>query len=32
MEMYVSDMSVTLFGKGKVLKESIPASSNWEKV
>lgn len=32
LEMYVSETSVALFGKGKSLKESIPASSNWEKV
>ena len=32
LEIYVSDTSVALFGKGKLLKESIPASSNWEKV
>jgi hypothetical protein len=32
LEMYVSDTSVALFGNGKALKESIPASSTWEKV
>jgi predicted nucleic-acid-binding Zn-ribbon protein len=32
LEMYVSDTSVALFGKGKSLKESIPASNTWEKV
>jgi predicted nucleic-acid-binding Zn-ribbon protein len=32
LEMYVSDTSVALFGKGKSLKESIRASKNWEKV
>ena len=32
LEIYVSDTSVALFGKGKSLKESIPASSNWAKV
>ena len=32
LEMYVSDVSVALFGKGKALQESLPASSNWEKV
>ena len=31
LEMYVSDTSVALFGKGKSLKESIPASSNRDK-
>ena len=29
LEIYVSDPSVALFGNGKSLKESIPASSNW---
>ena len=32
LEIYVSDTAVALFGKGKPLKESIPDSSNWEKV
>ena len=32
LEIYFSDTSVALFGKGKSLKESIPDSSNWEKV
>lgn len=32
LEIYVSDTAVALFGKGKSLKESIPASINWEKV
>ena len=32
LEIYVSDTSVALFGKGKSLRESIPESSNWGNV
>lgn len=32
LQMYVSDTSVALFGKGKTLKECLATSSNWTKV
>jgi len=31
LEIYFSETSVALFGKGKSLTESIPESTNWEK-
>jgi predicted nucleic-acid-binding Zn-ribbon protein len=32
IEIYTSEISTTLFGKGKSLKDSIAISDNWKKV
>ncbi|KXK11145.1 MAG: hypothetical protein UZ14_CFX002002954 [Chloroflexi bacterium OLB14] len=32
IQMHVAEYSAAIFGKGKSLKESIQASSNWKKV
>ena len=32
IEIYTSEISTTLFGKGKSLKDSIAISENWKKV
>jgi predicted nucleic-acid-binding Zn-ribbon protein len=32
VEIYASEISVTLFGKGKPLKDCITSAENWKKV
>ena len=32
VEIYVMENSASFFGKGKELKDSVPASENWKKV
>ena len=32
MEVYAQEISATLFGKGKTIKDCIPNSENWKKL
>lgn len=32
LEIHVEETAAAIFGKGKSLKEAIPASTNWKKV
>lgn len=32
LELLIEEHAAAIFGKGKALKEAVPASSNWEKV
>jgi predicted nucleic-acid-binding Zn-ribbon protein len=32
IEMYAAEYSAVLFGKKKILKESVPLSENWKKL